>query len=323
MTGNDKKLNKDVELMTRVASLYYLEAITQNEIAHSLGLSRPKVGRLLKRAREEGIVEIQINTHPGMSIELEKQLQERFQLEHVLLSSDQRNSVVQRAQLARMVASFLARRLHEEMVIAVGMGRNTSAIPDAAIGHHDCQTCTFVSALGGSPQVSQPENENPNDICRRLVARFGGKARELYAPAYASTAEIRDAFLAHEQIRQTLDTARQADIALVGIGDAYDHSAVVQMGCFNVAEMRQLREQGAVGDILGTFFAIDGQRVSENMQNRVVGLSYDDLWQIPCVLGIASEASKIQAILGALRSGLLNVLATSIGNARMICEADA
>jgi DNA-binding transcriptional regulator LsrR (DeoR family) len=313
-------LSQDIELMTRVASLYYLEDITQGEIADALGLSRPKVGRLLKKAREEGIVEITVHTHPALSMQLEGELMRRFGLRQALLVSDQRDTETQRAQLARMVASFLARNLQDGAVVAVGMGRNTGAVPDQ-VGNVPPRRCTFISAIGGSPLVGTPID--PNDICRRLAERFGGTSESLYAPAYAESREVRDSFLRHEDIRQTLARAGQADFALVGIGDARDDSAVVRMGCFSAEEMARLREADAVGDILGYFFDVEGAPVADGMESRVVGLGAEDLRHIPCTLAMASEAGKATAILGALRTGIVDVLATSIANAQRVLALEA
>ena len=320
MSESADALTQDIELMTRVASLYYLEDSTQGEIADALGLSRPKVGRLLKRAREEGIVEITVHTHPSLSMRLEAELTRRFGLRQALLVSDQRDEETQRAQLARMVASFLTRSLHDGAVVAVGMGRNTGAVPDQ-VGTVPPRRCTFISAIGGSPLVGQPIN--PNDICRRLADRFGGASESLYAPAYAASRSVRDSFLSHGDIRQTLDRAAQADYALVGVGDARDDSAVVQMGCFSVEEMNHLRGAHAVGDILGFFFDVEGRPVADGMESRVVALGPEALRSIPSVIAMASEASKTTALLGALRTGIVDVLATSIADARAVLALDA
>src|SRR5581483_11725910 len=145
----------------------------------------------------------------------------------------------------------------------------------------------------------------------------------LYAPAYAESQQVRNSFMGHEAIRQTLDRARQADIALVGIGDARAESAVVRIGCVSSREMRQLRQAGAVGDIMGYFFDLQGRPVANGMGARVVGLGPQDLRAVPCVIGIASETEKARAILGALRTGLVKILATSVGNARAILALDA
>ena len=136
------------------------------------------------------------------------------------------------------------------------MGRNVGAVPDQ-LSRLTGRSCTFVAAMGGSPQVGT--GINPNDICRRLAERFGGKAESLYAPAYAESAASREAFVRHSDVRETLGRARLAQTALVGIGDARNDSAVVQMGCFSAAEMSTMREAGAVGDILGFFFDLDGR----------------------------------------------------------------
>ena len=66
MTYDDTKA-----LLTRVAWLYYVEQLNQQEIADRLRLSRVKVTRLLQRARDEHIVEVRIAdaTMPCLSIE--------------------------------------------------------------------------------------------------------------------------------------------------------------------------------------------------------------------------------------------------------------
>lgn len=313
-------LSSAVEIMTRAASLYYLEDATQAEIATRLGLSRPKVGRLLKKAREQGIVTITVHAHRALNIQLEAALRDRFGLQQVLLASEQEDAKTQRALVAQLVSSHLDRTLEDGMVVAVGMGHNCGAVPDY-ISNPAPRTCTFISALGGSPQLGQPFN--PNDIGRRLAERFGGACESLYAPAYAESPLVRDSFMAHEAIRQTLDHARRADIALVGIGDARDDSAVVRIGCFSIREMRQLRQAGAVGDIMGYFFDLQGRPVVKGMADRVVGLGPQDLRAIPCVIGIAGEPEKSRAILGALRTGMVKILATSVGNAQAILALDA
>ncbi|MGQ9622992.1 MAG: MarR family transcriptional regulator [Candidatus Caldatribacteriaceae bacterium] len=53
----------DEDLLVRVAWLHYQEGYSQNDIADMLHLSRPKVSRLLDRAREKGIVRFFIKQH--------------------------------------------------------------------------------------------------------------------------------------------------------------------------------------------------------------------------------------------------------------------
>ena len=306
--------------MTRVASLYYIDELTQEKIARSLSLSRAKVGRLLKKAREEGIVEINVSQHPNLNIQLENALVERFGLQRALIAIDHQDPDAQRVAVARLVAGYLSHNLRDHMVVAVGMGRNTAAISDYVFNPLP-HTCIFVSAIGGLSGAG--ELINPDHICRRLAERFGGQNEILYVPAYVKDSLTRDSFLNHETIRQTLDRARRAELAIVGIGDINDNSNAVRMGWLSAQEMTQLRDLGAIGDILGYFFDINGEPTKNDIQGRVVGLSEENLRQTPTVIAIASEINKSLSILGALRTGIINILATSANNAHAVLTLDS
>jgi|HubBroStandDraft_4_1064222.scaffolds.fasta_scaffold31909_2 DNA-binding transcriptional regulator LsrR (DeoR family) len=319
-TNRAQSSERDIELMTRVASRYYLDGMTQEAVARSLRLSRPKVGRLLDRARSVGIVEITVNVHPDIGLKVEGAIASEFGLDQVILVNDQTDESGQRAAVARAAAGFLKRQLSDGDVVALGMGRNVGAIPDF-IGTPTPRTATFVSAIGGSPLVDS--DVNPNEICRRLAEAFRGTAEMLYAPAYAETPEVRDAFMQHDAVRDGLTRARAASVALIGVGNARDDSAVVRMGCFSVAEMRRLRDRGAVGDILGSFFDADGNAVVDGIGDRVVAIERTDLEAVDCVVAVCSERDKSDAILGALRSGMVNVLVTDLSTARTVLDLAA
>jgi DNA-binding transcriptional regulator LsrR (DeoR family) len=310
-------VERDIELMTRVASQYYLEGMTQEAVARSLRLSRPKVGRLLDRARMVGIVEITVNVHPDLGLQVEAALVSEFGLDQVLLVNDQTNESSQRASVARAAAGFLKRQLSDGDVVALGMGRNVGAVPDFLVTPPP-RAATFVSAIGGSPLVDT--GVNPNEICRRLAEAFAGSAEVLYAPAYAETPAVRDAFINHDDVRDVLERARAANVAVIGIGNARDDSAVVRMGCCSLSEMRRLRDRGAVGDILGSFFDADGHALVDGIGDRVVAIGRADLERIESVVAICSESDKGDAILGALRSGMVNVLVTNLSTARTVLE---
>jgi DNA-binding transcriptional regulator LsrR (DeoR family) len=311
---------EEIELLTRVASLYYLEDATQAEIAAALGLSRPKVARLLSKARSEGIVEISIRTHPALNLPLESELAQRFGLTQAILVADQPDEQLQRMLAARAVAELLARLLPSQGVVAVGMGRNVGAVSEQVLSPVQ-RACTFVSAIGGSPQVG--ENVNSGDACRQLAARFGGRAEILYAPPYADSIRSRTAFMQHADVRETLAHAAAAQFAIVGVGDARDDGPVVQMGCFSTLDMARMRKAGAVGDILGFFFDVAGEPVADSVRDRVVGLGSEQLRAIPQVIAMASEQNKEQAVLGALRTGIVDVLVTSLATARWVLDTDS
>ena len=70
------------------------------------------------------------------------------------------------------------------------------------------------------------------------------------------------------------------------------------------------------------FIDIHGQPAATPMQDRVIGLSREDLLRIPNVIAVAAESSKVTAILGALRTGAIDTLATTTANAAAVLQLD-
>ncbi|VXC95026.1 MULTISPECIES: sugar-binding transcriptional regulator [Serratia] len=310
-------VTQDNELLTEIAVAYYQDEITQEEIAKKFGISRIKVGRLLKRAKEEGIVEITVRYHPVFSTRLEQQMLERFPISRALIALDYQDEEEQRRQVAALVSGYLAMSLKDDTVLAVGQGRNVAAIADH-IGSVAQKNCKFICGIGGTHRPG--DAINADHISRRLAKKFGGSSETLYAPAYVENRALKDAFMQNGTIKETLDRARKADVALVGIGDMNENSYMVKLGWFTPHEIIDASlNQGVIGDIAGyDFFNAQGQHVDTVMNDRVIGLSIDELRKIPCVIAIASENTKALAILGALRTGAIDIIATSALNIRTI-----
>ena len=308
------------DTVTEIATLYYFEDVTQEALSRRFGMSRAKIGRLLRRARTEGLVEIRVHQPRSVGSELEREVIERFGIERLLVSVDHRHDDAQRRAVASLVASHLERTLTDGMTVAVGMGRNVAAVADTLVSPLSGRV-TFVCAIGGS--VRAGEHMNPDHICRRLAARFGGESRTLYAPALVTNTELRAELYRNDTVRAALDLARRADVALVGIGDLSEDSNLVRMGWFTPREVSQARLTGTIGDIMGyDFVDIYGKPAGTEMQDRVIGLTLNDLRRIPDVIAVASENTKAAALLGVLRTGVIRTLATSITNVHTILRLD-
>lgn len=252
---------QDYELLTEIAVAYYCEEVTQEEIANKFGFSRIKVGRLLKRAKEAGIVEINVRYHPVFSTRLEQQMLERFPVSRALIALDHPDEDEQRSQVATLVSGYLANSLRDNTVVAVGQGRNVAAVAEAS-GTIQQRDCRFICGIGGTHRPG--DVINADHISRLLAKKFGGTSESLYAPAYVEDSELKEALLKTGTVKQTLDRARKADIALVGIGDMNEDSYMVQLGWFTPQEINAASmNQGVIGDIAGyDFFNAKGEHVN-------------------------------------------------------------
>ncbi len=316
-SGTDEIVSEDFERLARIAQRYYVDGRTQEEIAREFGLSRPKVQRLLERARWSGVVDIRIAAPPWLNLDLESRLREEFRLADAIVAPRRPDPQSQREAVARSAAQFLERRLHDGAVIAVGHGRDTGEVPGFFRPQRRLN-CEFVSAMGGSPRVDTPTN--PNEIGQALAAASGGRSRSLYAPAYVEDTHDRARFLQQEAIGQTLEAARRADVALVGIGSVDDGCTMVRSGCLSLLEIAQLRDHGATGDILGNYVDVAGQPVASPHRDRLIALSLEDLRGIETVVAVVSEVEKPLAILGTLRAGVVDVLIVDEGNAQSVLD---
>ncbi|RKF20280.1 sugar-binding transcriptional regulator [Alginatibacterium sediminis] len=307
----------ETEQLTEISIAYYQDGETQEDIAKKFGISRAKVGRLLRKARDEGIVEITVKYHPVFSAKLEQQLTERFGLKRALIALDQTDENEQRRLVAMQVSNYLNTNLRDEMVVAVGQGRNIAAVADH-VGVEMQRNCRFVCAIGGTHRSG--DAMNADHICRQLAKRYNGRNETLYAPAYVENEEINRLLCQNSTVKDTLDLARKSEFALVGVGDMNENSNMVKLGWFSPKEIVEARlQQGIIGDIMGyDFFDIHGNNSETVMSGRVIGLNLNDLKRIPNVIAVASESSKALAVLGALRTGAIDVLATSVSNALTI-----
>lgn len=299
-------------LLAEIARRYYVAGETQNTIARALDLSRMKVNRMLREAQDVGLVEIRVRFHSSQTSDIEREFRHKFGLKHLLVAPESQSLDQQRSNVALLVNHFLESNLRENAVVAVGMGRNVAAVAGVQVGR-TFQSITFVSGSGGASEAGA--EGNADHICRNLARRFGGTAATLYSPAFVPDATQREALMQHETVRRTLNLARSADYALIGIGDLGPDSHMVRMGWFSPEELRHAQTAGVVGDIMGyDFFDINGNPRNQELGGRFIGLSREDLSRIGNTIAVASEPNKSRAILGALRTGAIDILATSLPN---------
>jgi DNA-binding transcriptional regulator LsrR (DeoR family) len=139
----------------------------------------------------------------------------------------------------------------------------------------------------------------------------------------ASSPEAAAVLRSQPLIEHTLTASRNADLALVGIGNLDPKtSRYVQAGVISAEALNRLKQQGAVGDIGGQFFDLAGEPISSDYNQRVIGLTLQEMRRIPNTIAVARGQNKVKAILGALHTGVVNVLATDQRTAKEVLELE-
>jgi len=313
--------NNRFELLAEVATLYYEDELTQQEIARRLGISRSNVSRLLTEARQKGIVEIRIN-YPWHTLpSLQTALMARFHLPMVrVLKSEHYDYKRMLRGLGSLAARYLEGVLKDVSILGIGWGTAVCEVVHALrpVKRMDIDVVQMIGAVGsGDPLIDGPE------LARMLANTLGGRYNYLHAPLIVDNGEVQQALLNEQRINETLQLACKADIALVGIGSVEPSlSSLIRAGYIDEQELAAIRQSGAVGDICARQFDIHGRVLDIELNRRVVGIDIESLKKIKCVIGVAGGILKAPAILGALRGKIIDVLVTDAEAAREVLRLD-
>lgn len=310
----------DREVMRLVAELYYLRDLRQPEVAAVTGFSVSKVSRLLSAARELGIVHISVEPAPEERPALADELAKRFGVEVEITPGRERDDAAAARLAGLAAADRLLPRLPELGEIGVAAGYTVSALA-AALPRLSRPGLTIVPIVGGW------DTQNPfldgNQVARRIADRLGAAARTLHAPAVVDSARMRDALLRDPTVSATTSRWPHLALAVIGIGGSPEGHPGYRTVVDRLGEdsRENLRHAGAVGDLAGHFFRADGTFL-ESWSERTLAIPVEVLRSMPCVFAVAAGRGKAAPIVGALRTGLLDVLVTDQPTAEAVLKLD-
>ena len=315
--GGQRLEGDDAMALADVAQQYYLEDLTQEQIARRLGVSRSNISRMLKEARERGLVEIRVHHPLRTDPELQARLLDAFSLTDCLvLAAPERDAPADVAnQLGALAARYLQERLPDDTIVGVGWGSTVYHVVTSGYlrNKHGVSVVQLMGSVGGpTPDIDGAQ------ITGRLARTLGGAAYYLHAPMVVTDAGVRAGLLRDQHIRKTLEMARRASTLLVSVGAVTRASGIYRAGYLNDADLDYIQGQGAVGDICGSYFARDGSPCSLELSERTVAVEAEIMRAVPTRVGVGWGVAKALPSLGAIRAGLINILITDDAAAREI-----
>lgn len=304
-------------MIGRVARLHYEHGLTHQQIADRLGVSRVKVTRMLAEARRTGVVEIRVHSDEPLFTDLEEALAEHAGLAHVQLAPTVGDAEAQLAALGAVGARLLALLIDGVETVAVGLSASVGALA-SHVFDRQAPGVRFVPATG--TWLPGEDDQQHQDVAQTLARAFGARASTLPAPVLAATEEAAQLFRAEPAVRDALDRARAADLAVVGLGGTTAGSSLLLDASVPRAALDELLDAGAVGGLVASFLDARGQPIVTDLARRIIGLSVEELDAIPGRLAIAGGAAKRAAIAAALRGGHVTALVTDDATARWLLD---
>jgi DNA-binding transcriptional regulator LsrR (DeoR family) len=299
---------EDPQTQVRAAWLYYMEGLTQAEIADRLKMTRLRVNRLLVEARGSGLVNITINSRLDNCVRLERALVEAFGLKEAIVVPSPADPAQMSVQIGKAAAEFVSRIIdeHPSGIFGVGWGGTLrETVRHMRAGQY--RELTVTSMMGG---LTYGIELNTFEIASRLARLWQAECHYLAAPIYAGTPQSRDTILAQDVFEAAFARIRATNVAILSAGDLSERSLLVRYGLPRDVGTAELAAQGAVGDMLGQFIDSRGAAIDHPINRRAIALPLEGLRRIPTVILASGGGNKAAVITAALRGRLASVLIT-------------
>ncbi len=296
------------DFLIKIAKMYFLDGLSQQEISNKVGLSRSNISKILKTCRDLNIVEIRINDTSSLGVMFQKEIKEQFNIRNIIVIPSEKDIEKTKIQLGKAAANLLKSMLKGRNKIGISWGSTLYHTVEqfSPIKHMETEVIQLVGGTGAFDLTT-----DGLELARSLANKLNAKCSVLQAPLIVQSKELKQMLIKEPGISQILKKAEEVDIALLGIGTNYiESSALFRAGFLTEEESRKLLAKGAVGDICGKQIDINGGIYETEINERSIGIELSKLKKIPNRICIASGTQKAETILGALRGEFINSLVT-------------
>jgi deoxyribonucleoside regulator len=296
-------------LIVEVSRLYYEHNFSQNRIAEKIGISRPGVSRLLKQAREQGIVKIEINDPAKRGTKLETLLQKKFGLKKVIIVPDDRmetQSIKQRLGLA--AARYLDQLLEDGVILGVSWGTTMQEVVRHLCTPRHIKNMTVVQLNGGVSRAVY--DTHASEIAQKIGEHYQAVPFLLPLPAIVDHPDLKRTILSDRNISHTLELAYRANVAMYTVGAFGYNSVLVKADYFESNEVEFLLKRRAAGDICSRIITETGKICWPELDDRTFGIELEELSKKEYAIAVAGGKEKLKAIYAGLCGKCFNVLIT-------------
>lgn len=307
-----------VELLLKVARMYYQEDLGQQEIADRIGYSRPTVSRLLAETKERGIVRFTISHPLAPALEAEERLKRKFGLRYVAVASQ--DGAVSARAVGRLAGQRIADHGNSHTMLALSNGRSVAEVVDSMPSARWPYSCV-IQMVGSLGMVDHHLVDSP-DLCRRMAARLGGTHRPLPVPIVLGSAAVAASVRQEAVVLTTLELAARSDIAVCGVGAVGSHgtSGVILQPFMTPEIDAQVKRGKAVAHICGHHFTAQGKHVPTTLCDRMISMSPERLADIKMAMVVAWGPEKVPALHAVLQTGFISALTTDEQTAWLLLQ---
>lgn len=313
---------QSTNLIIKVAHMYYYKKMRQQEISEQLEISVPTISRLLKKAKDQNIVQFFIADEYLECLELEEQLQRRYNLNEVIIAPLPDNGIGMKSEDIKKIvalegARYLQRTVTDEDVLGIAYGETVWYVYNY-LNPSQRKNMGFVTMHG-----SLYHENNKLDgswLVPRIAKAFGGKYYTINSKGLQKSRMDVVNSLQSENVKCVFKQFPKVTISISGVGMFYPEkqSVLVRGNYLENEVIEELEEAGAYGDLLLRFFDKDGKECNTSMRSRVIGIPWDTYKKIPNKVIVASDEKKWAVVHALLKGRLIDTLIIDQNLARSI-----
>lgn len=301
------------ELKLRAAWHYFVEGLTQEQVAQHLGISRIKTYRLLAATREDGTVQITINSQAEPLLKLQRSLEKHLGLfECVVVPASEQTEASVSSVIGHATGRYLSERLEEGLSIGIGWGATLQACMNS-LTWREIDNMTVVSLLGG---LTHAAAHNPSAVAWRLAEFYKTELYQITAPIFLPSEKLASELWKLDDLKDLYERARNVDLALISVSDISKHASIFRRNLLTAEDAQSLREAGAVGDVLAHFVDNDGNVIKHPINRRAMSIDPTDIRKVPKVIISSGGVRKASAIRAGILATNAKVLITDEGTAQ-------
>lgn len=293
---------------TEVCWHYYVNGLTQAEVAKQLDTTRLRVNQAIQRAKSLGIVQVQIDSPFTTRSEMQEAVRKELGIKRAIIVPARRDPYDYHGAVGAGLASLISERIRTGAWRSIGVSWGlTLEHMIQRLPRQSQPELEVVSLLGGT---SHGATFNTFGIASGLAERLGARYSLLIAPTFLSAGIDRDMFLSQEILIEHFHKFENLDASILTASDISSKSFLIANGLPGDISARDLSSAGAIGDVLGWFLDREGRSIDHPLNTRSIGIALETLERIPEKILAAAGIHKVGIIRAAAKRGLIDTLLT-------------
>jgi deoxyribonucleoside regulator len=294
-----------IKFIQKIARLYYMEDMNQDEIADKFNIHRVQVSRYLQKAKKLNIVEIKVNVMKEGHQDLEREIEKKFGVKECIVVPSHENLTEILRDMASSLVGIFERLLNDGDLLGVNWGFTLKGVASLMKTGKKIKI-KVIPICGGIGKIDT--DIHTNFIAKQIAEVFGGSSYVINSPAIVDSKKVKDMLLNESSNKEYFDLLKHLNCLLFSFSNIDPDASHVRYGVIKEEEAAYLKSLGVIGDVNLDFIDKNGQHVPNDVFDRVIALPISEIKKIRTVIGIAVGNRKKEIVKALLKGQIVNIL---------------